>query len=395
MHQVDVAKRCFELLKETEYAPKTDIGQSRFTVHWDERTEVFANEELKSFTGFKAPVHAVFQGLTSSSREALAAGKPFEARVVTLYPDARLAEPVTEDGNQVAGMFTPDADPEARRGMIEIAGKPIAVNLRSMNWRIWVKRPVAAEDLAQGFWKATLSGGLDGDRFVVRRMEVASLPDPRKTDDPKLPRVLVIGDSISMNYDEAAKAELAGVANYHRCEGNAFSSAHGVRNAELWLGNYDQPGFRWDVIQFNHGLHDLKQTYDDKTGVFGAYAVPIDEYKANLEKQIAILKKTGAKLIWCSTTPVPNDNKGPYARRKGVSKEFNEAAMEVMRRHPEIVINDLCQVVDSSPLFDEWRKGIDVHFYKVEEQAALGAAVAAAVRQALGMPGVDSKEESE
>lgn len=395
VHQVDVARRCFELLKETEYAPKTDIGQSRFTVNWDERTQVFVTEVLKSFTGFDAPVHAVFQGLTPSNREALAAGKPFEARVVTLYPDARLAEPVTQDGNQVAGMFTPDADPEARRGVIEIAGKLIAVSLRPKNWNICVKRPVAVEDLAQGFWKATLQGTADGDRFMVSRMEVASLPDPRKTDDPKLPRVLVIGDSISMNYHETAKAALAGVANYHRCEGNAFSSAHGVLNSELWLGNFDQPGFQWDVIQFNHGLHDLKQAYDQVTGVFGTYAVSIDDYKVNLEKQIVILKKTGAKLIWCSTTPVPNDNKGPYARRKGAPREFNDAAMEVMRRHPEIVINDLHQAVDGSPLFDEWRKGVDVHFYKAEEQEALGAAVAVAVRKALGLPAVDSTTESE
>ncbi len=82
--------------------------------------------------------------------------------------------------------------------------------------------------------------------------------DP-KTDDPKLPRVLVVGDSISMNYHETATEALKGVANYHRNEGNAGSSAHGVRNAELWLGNWREKGFHWDVIQFNHGLHDLKQ----------------------------------------------------------------------------------------------------------------------------------------
>mgnify|MGYP001202505352 CR=1 FL=1 len=39
----------------------------------------------------------------------------------------------------------------------------------------------------------------------------------------------------------------------------------------------------------------------------------------------------GAKLIWCTTTPVPNDNKGPYGHRRGGEREFNPAAMEVMR----------------------------------------------------------------
>ena len=169
----------------------------------------------------------------------------------------------------------------------------------------------------------------------------------------------------------------------HRNEGNAASTTQGVRNLELWLGNYQEKGFHWDVIQFNPGLHDLKQVYDAKTEVFGAYSVPIEDYQKNLEKEIAILKKTGAKLIWCSTTPVPNHNKGQYARRKGAEKEFNEAAREVMKRHPEILINDLAQVVNESPVFDKWRETKDVHFYQKEEQKALGEAVAKAVRATL------------
>jgi len=218
---------------------------------------------------------------------------------------------------------------------------------------------------------------------VVARMEVSALEDPRKSDDPKLPRVLVIGDSISMNYHESAKAALKGVANYHRNEGNSFSSVHGVNNAELWLGNYQEKGGQWDVIQFNHGLHDLKQAYDKASDTFGEYAVSKELYKASLEKEIAILKKTGAKLIWCTTTPVPTDIKSEYARRKGAAKEFNEAALEVMKRHPEILINDLHGLVGEAFVFNDWWDTKDPHFYKPEEQQALGKAVAEAVRKAL------------
>jgi acyl-CoA thioesterase-1 len=219
-----------------------------------------------------------------------------------------------------------------------------------------------------------------GELFI-QHSEGTPRPDPRAADDLKLPRVLVIGDSISMNYHEAAKAALAGVANYHRNEGNAASSAQGVRNMELWLGNYREKA--WDVIQFNHGLHDLKQPYDANTDSWGDYTVSLADYKANLEKEIAILRKTGARLIWCSTTPVPNDNPSAYARRKGASKIFNDAALEVMRRHPDILITDLHAVVDGSPVFDNWRTGKDVHFYQKEEQKLLGEAVAATLRKAL------------
>lgn len=297
----DPAKRQFVLLKATEFAPQSDVGQSRFTVHWTGQTTITNVAPPSRASGIKGPV----------------------------------------------------------------------------------RTPITATELASGFWKATIHGAYEADRFVITRMEVTALDDPRKSDDPALPRVLVIGDSISMNYHEAARAALKGIANYHRNEGNSMSSTHGAVNTELWLGDYQQPGAHWDVIQFNHGLHDLKQPYDAKTDSFGDYAVALDDYKKNLEKQIATLRKTGAQLIWCTTTPIPNENKGPYARRKGANEVFNAAALEVMKKYPDILINDLARVVEESSVFDKWRTTNDVHFYQKEEQRVLGEAVAAAVRKAL------------
>jgi len=217
---------------------------------------------------------------------------------------------------------------------------------------------------------------------AIESNEPSPLVDPRTVDDPTLPRVLVIGDSISMNYHDAAKSALEGVANYHRIDDNGSSTAHGVENLRLWLGNYRDEGLGWNVIQFNHGLHDLKQPYDEAAGTWGAHQVPIEDYRKNLAREIQILKPTGAKLIWCTTTPVPNSSFGTYSRRQGEAAVYNEAAMEVISSHPEIQVNDLHALVSGHAAFDKWREGDNVHF-QGPEQKVLGLAVADAIIEAL------------
>ncbi len=97
----------------------------------------------------------------------------------------------------------------------------------------------------------------------------AAKPQPKKRapnpalgqveDQPGLPRVLLIGDSISMGYTLPVREELKGVANVHRPNMNCGPTSTGLTNLDKWLG--DKP---WDVIHFNFGLHDLK--YMDSKG---------------------------------------------------------------------------------------------------------------------------------
>jgi hypothetical protein len=84
---------------------------------------------------------------------------------------------------------------------------------------------------------------------------------------------------------------------------------------------------------------------------------------------------------------VPNDSHGRWAegafgRRKDADRLYNEAAFEVMARHPEIRINDLNRFVRQSQAFDAWRKQADVHFWQVDLQELLGRAVADALGKA-------------
>ena len=78
-------------------------------------------------------------------------------------------------------------------------------------------------------------------------------------DDPGLPRVLVIGDSISIGYTLPLRAALKGIANVHRPPENCQHTWRGLEAIDDWLGEG-----KWDLIHFNWGLHDLK--YVDATG---------------------------------------------------------------------------------------------------------------------------------
>ncbi len=158
------------------------------------------------------------------------------------------------------------------------------------------------------------------------------------TDNPELPRVLLIGDSISIGYTVPVRKILAGKANVHRIPGNGQTAANGVAKLNEWIGDGN-----WDVIHFNWGLWDLchrnpeskNQGHRDK--VHGKRMVTLEEYRKNLEAAVAILKKTDAKLIWCATTPVPEGEQG---RILGDDIKYNNIAEEVMKANG-ITINDL------------------------------------------------------
>ena len=274
--------------------------------------------------------------LNATQAEAAVQGKPFLIKTANVLTGSKSVTGISKDRTSLVAWFTPDPDPKQLRiGSVTINGKPVKVSLSRRRNQIRVFSSTTADDLGSGFWESTIRGKEIDSKFVLDSAEIYPLPDPRTLDDPKLPRVLVVGDSISMNYHQAAKTALAGKANYYRVAGNGGPSDRGVSAMELWLGDYTQKGLHWDVIQFNHGLHDLKQAYDEKNDSWGRHQVAIEDYKKNLELEVSIMKKTGATLIWCETTPVPNSSRGPYARRKGEASVYNKAAMEVIRKHPQ------------------------------------------------------------
>jgi hypothetical protein len=201
--------------------------------------------------------------------------------------------------------------------------------------------------------------------------------------DPNLPNVLIYGDSISMGYTDGVRALLKGQANVYRIPANGGDT---VRVIPLMKKMHEAMGkhwsFTWDVIHFNCGLHDLKyldekRTYNTKTGT---QVRSPEVYAKELEKIFAYFKSIApdAKVVFATTTPVPERSRG---RKAGDGKRFNDAAMKLLKKHPEIVVNDLYGLV--KPNHEKWMASRgNVHFGKKANEA-LAKQVASMIQTAL------------
>ena len=193
---------------------------------------------------------------------------------------------------------------------------------------------------------------------------------------PGLPRVLLLGDSISIGYTLPTRALLKGKVNLHRIPTNGGPTIKGLEQIDTWLGKK-----KWDVIHFNWGLHDLKYMGPNGENLFpkekgGKVQVPIQEYEKNLERLVVRMKKTNAKLIWRNTTPVPPGSKGRYV---GDSIKYNAAAALVMIRHG-IPTHDLFTM--SKERMKEIMLPANVHYTK-DGSEVLGRDVAKIILEAL------------
>ncbi|MBI1353473.1 MAG: SGNH/GDSL hydrolase family protein [Acidobacteria bacterium] len=186
-------------------------------------------------------------------------------------------------------------------------------------------------------------------------------------DNPALPRVLLIGDSISVGYTVPTQDLLKGVANVHRIPENGGPTIKGLEKIDEWLGSS-----KWDVIHFNWGLHDLKFMDD------GKHQVALADYERNLETLTKRLEKTGAKLIWASTTPVPSAKVSPPRKDSDVVA-YNQAAARVMQRHG-IPTDDLYGL--AKPILGMIQRPANVH-YTPEGSKDLAEQVVASIRKQL------------
>ncbi|HEX5552003.1 MAG TPA: SGNH/GDSL hydrolase family protein [Chitinophagaceae bacterium] len=178
------------------------------------------------------------------------------------------------------------------------------------------------------------------------------------------PKILIIGDSISIGYFPYVKEALSNVAILEHNPGNGKYTRNGLTKIHQWLGNE-----QWDVIQFNWGLWDLayrQPTAKNKLALNktdGRVTATPAEYARNLDSLVQILKDTHARLIFVTTSYVPEKEPGRYSKDV---KRYNDIAKRIMKANG-VAINDV--YAKSKMIHKKYGRGDrNVHYTKVGYQ---------------------------
>lgn len=200
-------------------------------------------------------------------------------------------------------------------------------------------------------------------KTTVAASSALILPQISFATNDELQHVLIMGDSISIGYTPFVKTMLGHLAIVQRpmldngeaenCEG----TTKGVQNLKRWLGDT-----KWDIIHFNFGLHDIKhinpQTGEGSQNPADPLQADLKQYKKNLTTIVAMLKETGADLIFATTTPYPDITDGPLRDPK-MPEKYNQVAIKIMNRNG-VELNDLYTF--AKPRLDEIQLPHNVHF---------------------------------
>ena len=192
-----------------------------------------------------------------------------------------------------------------------------------------------------------------------------------ETNSSGLPRVLLIGNSITRQYFKEVEQQLKGKAFVARLSTSKSLGDPGLlKEVELVTGYH-----HFDVIHFNNGMHGWDYSEE--------------EYGRALPGLLKVIRKCApdAKLIWASTTPVRSgEGMKDFDERNPRVLERNRVAGELLKGE-DVAINDLYSVVERNNAFYNGGDGIHPAPPGVK---ALANQVSDQIRLALGeTPGLD------
>jgi len=178
----------------------------------------------------------------------------------------------------------------------------------------------------------------------------------------KKPKILIIGDSISLGYTPHVAELLSDMAMVVHNNGNAQHSGTGLQKVVEWIGDE-----QWDIIQFNWGLWDLAyrnpevKNVGNRDKVNGVVTFTPEQYQANLDSLVQLMQSVSkAQLLFVTTSYVPEGEAGRFVKDGPI---YNRVALEVMKKY-EIPVTDLYPY--SKQIHPRYSTGSDnVHYTRI------------------------------
>ena len=144
--------------------------------------------------------------------------------------------------------------------------------------------------------------------------------------------VLLLGDSIRMQYQKPVAEMLEDVANVYGPEENCRWSGYLLNSLRFWLPGMPSP----DLVQFNCGLWDMGDDYQE-----GRHFYPPELFEETCLRICRVLRKVTGKpelpIMIATTTPTLHGDHGDILIYNNILRSVAE------REHAEI--NDLYSVV--------------------------------------------------
>ena len=144
--------------------------------------------------------------------------------------------------------------------------------------------------------------------------------------------VILLGDSVRMQYQPVVAEKLSGIAEISGPEENGRWSGYTLNSLRFWLPGMPSP----DLVQWNAGLWDMGDDYQE-----GRHFYPPDLYEETCRRLCRVLRKFTGKpdlpIVIATTTPTMHGDHGDIL-------QYNDILRKVASEENALV-NDLYSVV--------------------------------------------------
>lgn len=156
-------------------------------------------------------------------------------------------------------------------------------------------------------------------------------------------KVLLLGDSIRMGYDDYVAMAFEGIAEIYFPKDNGRFAAYTLRHLTLWKDEL-QCGDDIDLIHWNVGLWDCLEQLD------GQVLTELSSYQSYLPRIHRVMQMLWpkARQVFATSTAVQEHLFGRLKRKNHVTEEYNRVAVQTLEPLG-VGINDLYALTRQFP----------------------------------------------